>query len=82
VAAIVAIWWNVALMSLFGAGLMDRQRLDVRRNAYDVFVTLPRSAPGLLYRYFTERESFYRTPSGSTRQDQLPGPPPARAAGG
>jgi hypothetical protein len=39
---------------------MDRQRLELRRNAYDAFVTLPRKAPELLYRYFTERSSFYR----------------------
>jgi hypothetical protein len=59
-AAVLAIWWNVGLMALFGAGLMDRQRLHPRQNAYDVFVTLPRRAPELIRRYFTERESFYR----------------------
>jgi hypothetical protein len=57
-----AIWWNVALMALFGAGLMDRQRLDLARNAYDVFVTLPKMAPQLAYRYFTNRSSFYKPP--------------------
>lgn len=55
-----AIWWNVALMALFGAGLMDRQRLELSRNAYDVFVTLPSMAPQLAYRYFTNRSSFYK----------------------
>ena len=58
----VAIWWNVALMALFGTGLMDRQRLELGRNAYDVFVTLPRMAPQLAYRYFTNRSSFYKPP--------------------
>jgi hypothetical protein len=58
----VAIWWNVALMALFGSGLMDRQRLEPRRNAYDVFVTLPKMAPQLAYRYFTNRRSFYKAP--------------------
>jgi hypothetical protein len=57
----LAVWWNVGLMALFGAGLMDRQRLDLRQNAYDVFVTLPREAPALAYRYFTRRESFYKS---------------------
>ena len=57
-----AIWWNVALMALFGAGLMDRQRLELARNAYDVFVTLPGMAPDLAYRYFTNRSSFYKSP--------------------
>jgi hypothetical protein len=60
-AAAVAIYWNVALLALFGAGLMDRQRIEPRRNAYDAFVTLPRMAPQLLHRYFTDRASFYQT---------------------
>jgi hypothetical protein len=40
--------------------MMDRQRLELRRNAYDAFVTLPRVAPELVYRYFTNRSSFYQ----------------------
>jgi hypothetical protein len=64
VVAGLAIWWNVAMMALFGAGLMDRQKMEVRRNAYDAFVTLPRLAPAIAYRYFAHRESFYRTPEG------------------
>ena len=60
-AAVLGIYWNVAMLALFGAGLMDRQRIELRRNAYDAFITLPRMAPQLLYRYFTERHSFYRT---------------------
>jgi hypothetical protein len=58
-AAAVAIWWNVGLIALFATRMMDRQRLELRRNAYDVFVTLPAAAPGLAARYFTDRESFY-----------------------
>jgi hypothetical protein len=58
--AVLAVWWNIGLMALFGAGLMDRQRLHLRQNAYDVFVTLPRTAPVLVYRYFTDRSSFYK----------------------
>lgn len=62
--AAIAIWWNVGMMALFGAGLMDRQRIELGRNAYDVFVTLPRKAPEIAYRYFAARESFYQTPEG------------------
>jgi hypothetical protein len=65
--AAVAIWWNMALMALFGAGLMDRQRLQLGRNAYDAFVTLPRIAPQIAYRYFTHRDSFYRAPGSETQ---------------
>ena len=61
VAAALAIYWNVAMLALFGAGLMDRQRIQLGRNAYDAFVTLPRMAPQLLHRYFTDRASFYQT---------------------
>ena len=57
-----ALWWNVGMTILFGAGLMDRQRLEIGRNAYDVFVTVPRLAPEIVYRYFARRESFYQTP--------------------
>jgi len=60
VAIAICIWWNVALIVEFGTSMMDRQRLELRRNAYDAFVTLPRTAPGLIYRYFTERASFYK----------------------
>jgi hypothetical protein len=56
----ICVWWNVALMAEFGTFMMDHQRLELGRNAYDAFVTLPRMAPQLLYRYFTARSSFYR----------------------
>ena len=57
-------WWNLALTLEFGTLMMDRQKLELRRNAYDAFVTLPRTAPQLFYRYFTNRSSFYK-PAGS-----------------
>ncbi len=63
----LSVWWNVALMAEFGTAMMDRQRLELRRNAYDAFVTLPRMAPELIYRYFTSRSSFYK-PSTSEAQ--------------
>src|SRR5262245_36089280 len=57
-----AIYWNLALIALFGTGLMSRQQLEPRRNAYDAFVTLPKMAPDLVHRYFFDRASFYRRP--------------------
>jgi hypothetical protein len=56
----LCVWWNVALIVEFGTGLMNRQRLEPRRNAYDAFVTLPRMVPSLAYRYLFDRESFYQ----------------------
>jgi hypothetical protein len=56
----LCVWWNVGLMVQFGAGLMDRQRLDPPRNAYQTFVTVPRDLPRIVYRYAFDRQSFYR----------------------
>ena len=56
----LCVWWNVALIAEFGTGLMNRQRLELRQNAYDAFVTLPRRLPALASRYFLDRNSFYR----------------------
>jgi len=53
------IWWNLGLMALFGTRMMDRQRLELGPNAYDVFVTVPRAAPELAWRYLTDRDSLY-----------------------
>jgi hypothetical protein len=58
--AALAVYWNIALTAEFATELMDRQRLEPARNAYDAFVTLPRMAPGLAYRYLFDRQSFYR----------------------
>jgi hypothetical protein len=60
IAIAICVWWNLALTAEFGTSMMDRQKLELKRNAYDAFVTLPRRAPGLMYRYFTERASFYK----------------------
>ena len=57
---VLAVYWNLALTAEFSVGLMDRQRLEPGRNAYDAFVTLPRMAPSLVYRYLFDRESFYK----------------------
>jgi hypothetical protein len=55
------VWWNLALIALFGTGLMNRQRIELGRNAYDAFVTIPRMAPELAYRYLVNRDSYYRS---------------------
>jgi len=60
---VFAVYWNLALSAEFSVGLMDRQRLEPRRNAYDAFVTLPGMAPSLIYRYLFDRASFYRGPA-------------------
>ena len=60
IAILLCVWWNLALIALFGTGLMNRQRLELGRNAYDAFVTIPRLAPQLAYRYLFDRQSYYR----------------------
>lgn len=55
----VCVWWNLGLMAQFGAGMMDRQRLEPARNARTMFVVLPRALPDLTYRYLFDRPSFY-----------------------
>jgi hypothetical protein len=62
IAVVIAlcVWWNLALTAAFGTGLMDRQRLQLRRNAYDAFVTVPGMAPQLAVQYLTKRDSFYK----------------------
>lgn len=56
----LCVWWNLALIAQFGTGLMNRQRLEVSKNAYDAFVTVPRMVPDLAGRYLFDRGSFYR----------------------
>jgi len=56
----LCVWWNLGLMVQFGAGMMDRQRLDLRLNAYNTFIEVPRRLPDIAYRYLFERGSFYR----------------------
>ncbi|HET7698170.1 MAG TPA: hypothetical protein VFK57_20815 [Vicinamibacterales bacterium] len=58
---ILAVYWNLALSAEFATGLMDRQKLEPRKNAYDALVTLPAQAPSIVYRYLFDRESFYRS---------------------
>ena len=56
----LAVWWNLGLTAQFGAGLMNRQRLEPARNAYHNFVTIPRWLPTLAYRFLLDRASFYQ----------------------
>ena len=67
VAVALAIWWNLGLTVQFGSGLMDRQRLQLARNAYTNFVTLPRALPDLAWRYLFDRGSFYKHGPASPR---------------
>jgi hypothetical protein len=62
VVAAACLWWNLGLMAQFGAGMMDRQRLELRRNAYNTFVTVPARIPELAHRYLFNRGSFYQQP--------------------
>ena len=59
---VVCIWWNVGLMVQFGLHRMDRQRLTLLDNARVTFIDLPFQAPGIVWRYLTDRSSFYRKP--------------------
>ncbi len=61
---LLCVWWNLGLMVQFGAGLMDRQRLEPGPNAYNTFVRVPLDMPGIAYRYFFDRASFYKPPRG------------------
>ncbi len=55
----VLVWWNLGLVVQFGAGLMNRQRLEPARIAYTSFVVLPARLPELAWRYVFDRASFY-----------------------
>jgi hypothetical protein len=59
VALVAACWWNVAVVAQFGAGMMNRQKLEPGRIAYNTFVVMPRALPGLAWRYVVDRASFY-----------------------
>lgn len=62
VTVLLCIWWNIGLMIQFGTNTMDRGRLTLRENAWTTFVTLPPRLPGTIWRYFTDRASFYGKP--------------------
>jgi hypothetical protein len=52
-------------MAQLGTGLMDRQRLEPTRNAYNTFIVVLRTIPQLTYRYLFDRSSFCRPRSGA-----------------
>ena len=72
--AVLCVWWNLALIAEFGTGLMDRQRLELRKNAYDAFVTLPRMAPGLAYRYLVDRDVVLQAATARTARITVTSP--------
>jgi hypothetical protein len=74
---VLCVWWNVALMAQFGAGIMNRQRLELGKNAYHSLITVPRLVPELVYRYLFDRESFYQSRS----VEAPPAPAQPRPAG-
>ena len=57
----VSVWWNLGLIAQFATGLMDRNRVEPARNAYNNFVTIPLEFPTLAYRYVFDRQSFYQS---------------------
>lgn len=59
---VLCIWWNAGLMAQFGLHRMDRQRLTLLENARVTFIDLPLEAPGIAWRYLTDRSSFYKRP--------------------
>jgi hypothetical protein len=59
---ILCVWWNIGLMMQFGLNRMDRKRLTLIENARQTYLVLPLEAPGIAWRYFTDRSSFYRPP--------------------
>ena len=67
---VLCVWWNVGLMVQFGTGMMDRQRLELGRNARATFVELPVRLPRLAYRYLFDRASFYGDPGARGTQPQ------------
>jgi hypothetical protein len=52
-------------MAQLGTGLMDRQRLEPTRNAYNTFIVVLRTIPQVTYRYLFDRSSFCRPRSGA-----------------
>jgi hypothetical protein len=58
---VIAVWWNLGLIAQFATGLMDRNRVEPARNAYNNFVTIPLQFPSLAYRYVFDRQSFYQS---------------------
>jgi hypothetical protein len=61
-ALFLCVWWNLGLMAQFGLHMMDRQRLTLIDNARVTFFELPLQAPSIVWRYLTDRESFYGQP--------------------
>ena len=64
---VLAVWWNVGLIAQFGSGMMDRQQLDLARNAFNNFIEVPRQLPHLAYRFAFDRRSFYQGGASPTR---------------
>jgi hypothetical protein len=59
---VLCLWWNLGLMIQFGLNRMDRRQLTLGDNAWTTFVTVPIETPGIVWRYLTNRQSFYNLP--------------------
>jgi hypothetical protein len=66
-AVVLCVWWNLALMVQFGTGAMNRQHLELGRNARMAFIDVPARLPGLVQRYLFDRASFYAAPNEPPR---------------
>jgi len=62
IATVLCVWWNLGLIVQFGANRMSRDHLTLKDNAITTFVRLPIEGPGLVWRYLTNRASFYGQP--------------------
>lgn len=62
VATVLCVWWNLGLIVQFGANRMSRDHLTLKDNAVTTFVRLPLEGPALVWRYLTDRASFYGQP--------------------
>ncbi|MFI5183856.1 MAG: hypothetical protein ACHQNV_05625, partial [Vicinamibacteria bacterium] len=56
----VFVWWNVSLMVQFGLKLMDRQRMDWPRVAFNQFVEVPPRLGKVGWLLITDRERLAR----------------------
>ncbi len=57
---LLAVWWNVSLMVQFGLKLMDRQRLEWPRVAWNQVTVVPQRLARTAFLYVVDREALVR----------------------
>ena len=72
-AIVLGVWWNLGVMAQFGAGLMDRQRLEPARIAYTTFVVIAAAGPRLALP--VRSPEFLSAPRGAGGRAAMTGPP-------